>query len=72
MGDGINDAAALRDADAGISVDAAVDIAKKSADIILPERDFPAYVAGTDPGAKPALQYLTGILGKLILQDTTG
>ena len=35
MGDGINDAAALRDADVGISVDTAVDIAKESADIIL-------------------------------------
>src|SRR5665647_1609487 len=37
MGDGINDAAALREADIGISVDTAVDIAKESADIILLE-----------------------------------
>ena len=35
LGDGINDAAALRDADVGISVDTAVDIAKESADMIL-------------------------------------
>lgn len=35
MGDGINDAAALRAADVGISVDSATDIAKESADIIL-------------------------------------
>ncbi len=35
LGDGINDSAALRDADVGISVDSAVDIAKESADIIL-------------------------------------
>jgi Mg2+-importing ATPase len=35
LGDGINDAAALKDADVGISVDTAVDIAKESADIIL-------------------------------------
>jgi len=40
MGDGINDAAALRDADVGISVDTAVDIAKESADIILLENDL--------------------------------
>jgi P-type Mg2+ transporter len=40
MGDGINDAAALRDSDVGISVDTAVDIAKESADIILLENDL--------------------------------
>lgn len=40
MGDGINDASALRDADVGISVDTAVDIAKESADIILLEKDL--------------------------------
>ncbi|NIM34850.1 MAG: magnesium-translocating P-type ATPase, partial [Hydrotalea flava] len=40
MGDGINDAGALRDADVGISVDTATDIAKESADIILLEKDL--------------------------------
>ena len=40
MGDGINDAAAMKAADVGISVDTAVDIAKESADIILTERDL--------------------------------
>lgn len=40
MGDGINDAPALKDADVGISVDTAVDIAKESADIILLEKDL--------------------------------
>ena len=40
MGDGINDAAALRESDVGISVDTAVDIAKESADIILLEKDL--------------------------------
>lgn len=40
LGDGINDAASLREADVGISVDTAVDIAKESADIILLEKDL--------------------------------
>ncbi len=38
MGDGINDAVALREADVGISVDTATDIAKESSDIILLEK----------------------------------
>jgi Mg2+-importing ATPase len=40
LGDGINDAAALKDADVGISVDSAVDVAKESADIILLEKSL--------------------------------
>ncbi len=40
LGDGINDAAALRSADVGISVDNGVDIAKEAADIILLENDL--------------------------------
>jgi Mg2+-importing ATPase len=40
LGDGINDAAALRDADVGISVDAATDIARESADIIMLEKSL--------------------------------
>jgi Mg2+-importing ATPase len=40
LGDGINDAAALRDADVGISVDSAADIARESADIILLEKSL--------------------------------
>jgi len=40
LGDGINDAAALRAADVGISVDSATDIAKESADIILLEKSL--------------------------------
>ncbi|MCL1900946.1 MAG: magnesium-translocating P-type ATPase, partial [Firmicutes bacterium] len=40
LGDGINDAGALRSADVGISVDTAVDIAKEAADIILLQKDL--------------------------------
>ncbi|MFI5986308.1 magnesium-translocating P-type ATPase [Streptomyces sp. NPDC051555] len=50
LGDGINDAAALRDADVGISVDTAVDIAKESADIILLEKDLTVLERGVIQG----------------------
>lgn len=40
LGDGINDAAGLNEADVGITVDTAVDIAKESSDIILLEKDL--------------------------------
>ncbi|MGR4882479.1 magnesium-translocating P-type ATPase [Streptomyces sp. LARHCF249] len=50
LGDGINDAAALRDSDVGISVDTAVDIAKESADIILLEKDLTVLEQGVEQG----------------------
>jgi Mg2+-importing ATPase len=52
LGDGINDAAALRDADVGISVDTAVDIAKESADIILLEKSLMVLEEGVVEGRK--------------------
>ncbi len=52
MGDGINDAAALREADVGISVDTAVDIAKESADIILLEKSLLVLESGILEGRK--------------------
>ena len=52
MGDGINDAAAMKAADVGISVDTAVDIAKESANIILLEKDLMVLEKGVVGGRK--------------------
>ncbi|MGG7211006.1 magnesium-translocating P-type ATPase [Clostridium baratii] len=52
LGDGINDAGAMRAADVGISVDTAVDIAKESADIILLEKDLMVLEGGVLEGRK--------------------
>lgn len=52
MGDGINDASAMKNADVGISVDIAVDIAKESADIILLEKDLNVLENGVIEGRR--------------------
>ena len=52
MGDGINDALAMKKADVGISVDTAVDIAKESADIILLEKDLMVLEDGVIEGRR--------------------
>ncbi|QQO10132.1 magnesium-translocating P-type ATPase [Breznakiella homolactica] len=52
MGDGINDAAAMKEADVGISVDTAVDIAKESAHVILLQKDLMVLENGIIEGRK--------------------
>jgi Mg2+-importing ATPase len=52
MGDGINDAPSIREADVGISVENAVDIAKESADIILLKNDLRVLNDGVLEGRK--------------------
>ena len=52
MGDGINDAAAMRAADVGISVDTAVDIAKETAGVVLLEKDLMVLERGVIEGRK--------------------
>ncbi|KAA2252704.1 magnesium-translocating P-type ATPase [Solihabitans fulvus] len=52
LADGTNDAAALREADVGISVDSAVDIARHAADIILLEKDLTVLAHGVVEGRR--------------------
>ena len=52
MGDGINDAAAMKAADVGISVDTAVDIAKESASVVLLEKDLMVLEKGVIEGRR--------------------
>ncbi|MEY9626361.1 magnesium-translocating P-type ATPase [Sinorhizobium fredii] len=52
LGDGINDAPAMHEADVGISVDNAVDVAREAADIVLLKRDLDVLLQGIDDGRK--------------------
>ncbi len=61
LGDGINDALALKRADIGIAVDNAADIAKQSADVILLEKDLKPILTGVSMGRKALRNILTYI-----------
>ena len=52
LGDGVNDAAAMRESDCGISVDSAVDVAREAADIILLEKDLMVLERGIECGRR--------------------
>ena len=52
MGDGVNDAAAMRQADCGVSVDTGADVAKEAADIILLEKDLMVLEQGVAGGRR--------------------
>lgn len=66
LGDGVNDASALYEADVGISVDSAVDVSKDAADIVLLEKDLLVLANGIEEGRK-----IFGNTTKYILMGTS-
>ncbi len=70
LGDGVNDAPALKEADVGISVDTAVDIAKEAADIILLEKNLMVLEEGVIEGRKTFINIIKYI--KMALSSNFG
>ena len=66
LGDGINDAPPLHSADVGISVDAAVDVAKQAADLVLLQHELGVLVDGVREGRRTLLN-----VNKYILMATS-
>jgi Mg2+-importing ATPase len=66
IGDGVNDAPALYEADVGVSVDTAVDVAREAADIVLLEKDLLVLADGINEGRK-----IFGNTMKYILMGTS-
>jgi Mg2+-importing ATPase len=66
MGDGVNDAPALFEADVGLSVDSAVDVSKDAADIVLLDKDLLVLANGIGEGRK-----VFGNVTKYILMGTS-
>lgn len=65
LGDGVNDALALRAADVGISVDTAVDVAKEAADVVLLRKDLTILREGIEQGRRTHANTLKYILTTL-------
>lgn len=59
LGDGVNDAVALHDADVGISVETATDVAKDAADIVLLAKDLDILATGVSEGASSPTRSMT-------------
>jgi Mg2+-importing ATPase len=66
MGDGVNDAPALYEADVGISVDTAADVSKDAADVVLLKKDLLTLANGIEEGRK-----IFGNTTKYILMGTS-